>query len=420
HLFNRRVAFWTCLALALAPVPNDWSVDVIRGPVFVFFTVLTMYVAQMAIDLKKTKYFILTALLSGISFLFRIEGIIILFFFGAYGTYLILTVKEDRRLLLKGYSAWLGVIGTFAVFACASMYIHGDEFNRIGELAERAEHLVSLDFLEKYHIIYNQLYTLEEHSPNSDTNESFAEVARHFMFLVYVIGEARVFFKILFPLFIIPFFWGLKRSFNHHQSFLLSFICVYLLVMYVFYIDRNFLHKRFLFAPAVLAFPWVGAGLEIMFSKLKNSFRPKAYFAVFAALFIISPGVESVHSLAEEDNVLRPAGKWLSEQRWSRHAKVLSNEGMGTFFADTKRDNVVSTGGKDKYDFKGLQKVGLKRGADVLLLKVPSGQKNIEKTLSEYKKIKVFTGEKRDVYIFGAPSLSINSDGQRRDTKAPQ
>ena len=398
HLFNRRVAFWACLALALAPVPNDWSVDVIRGPIFVFFAVLTVYVAQMAIDLKSQKHFVITALLVGISFLFRIEGVIILFFFGGYGIYLILNAKKDRNLVLKGFTTWLAVLVVLVVFACGATYIYEGDFNRVEELAKRAEHIVSLDFLKNYHIIYNQLYTLEEHSPNSDTNRSFAEVARHFMFLVYVIGEAQVFFKVLFPLFIIPFFLGLKKSFDKRQAFLLGLICFYLFVMYVFYIDRNYMHKRFLFAPVVLAFPWVGAGLEIMFSKLKKSFHPKMYFAVFFALFLISPSVESVHSLAEEDNVLRKAGTWLKQHKLLHESKVLTNESRAPFFAGIRYSESVFMD-SEIHDVKEIEKNALRHNADIILLQVSNDDEYVQ-GMTSYEKLKIFRGKKRDVYIF--------------------
>lgn len=403
HLFTRRAAFWACLALALAPVPNDWSVDVIRGPIFVLFTVLTVYAAQMAIDLKTKRFFLLTALLAGISFLFRIEGIIFISFFTLYGMYLLLMKDNGRKLFLKGYSVWIAILVIFTLLACGATYILEKDFNRIEELTTRAEHIVSLGFLDNYYIIYNQLYTLEENSPNSDTNQCFAEVARHFMFLVYVIGEAQDFFKILFPLFIIPFFWGLKRSFHQKQSFLIWLIGFYLFIMYVFYIDRNFLHQRFLFAPAVLAFPWIGAGLDIMFTKIKNSIRPKMYFSVFAVLFLISPSVESVHSLAEENYVLRSAGEWLSEQKWARDGRVLSNEIRGPFFAGLRISNAERTRLPANHDLHKLETRAMNKNIDIIMIEVDKGLDAHYAHPTHFQKVKKITGQKSNVYIYYDP-----------------
>jgi len=36
-LFDNRIAFWGCLAFALAPLPNSWVAYATRGPVFIFF-----------------------------------------------------------------------------------------------------------------------------------------------------------------------------------------------------------------------------------------------------------------------------------------------------------------------------------------------------------------------------------------------
>jgi 4-amino-4-deoxy-L-arabinose transferase-like glycosyltransferase len=400
HLFNRRIAFWTCLALALAPVPNDWSVDVIRGPIFVFFAVLTVYVAQKALDFPKLKYFLFAALTAGVSFFFRIEGLIIAVFFGLYGVYHIVSSKQYRACILRGYLAWLtALLILMPSIAGIGTYLYDGDVNRIEEIAERAEHIASLNFLENYHILYDQLAELEEKSPSADTNHSMAEVARHFMFMIFAIGEVQVFFKIMFPLFIIPFCIGLVQNRNKNQLFLIGTILFYLFIMYIFYIDRNFLHKRFLFAPVVLAFPWIGAGLEYMFNKLRQSNKSKLYFVAFMALFVLAPGFESVHSLAEEDNVLRKAGNWFQQQDWKQEPTVIMNEPRAAFFAGIRfADSILIS--EDEHNMHTIEEYALEKNADVIILEISKDEKYIQ-NISCYELLKVFQGKKRDVYILG-------------------
>lgn len=399
HLFNRRVAFWTCLTLALAPVPNDWSVDVIRGSIFVFFAVLSVYLAQMAIDFQKLKYFLFAALTAWISFFFRIEGLIIAVFFGLYGLYHIVSSKQNRARILKGYLVWLTALLILMSIAGLGTYLYDGELNRIEEIVERAEHIASLNFLENYHILYEQLTELEKRSPSADTNQSMAEVARHFMFMIFVIGEVQVFFKIMFPLFIIPFCIGLGKYRNRSRIFLIGTILFYLFIMYVFYIDRNFLHERFLFAPVVLTFPWIGAGLEYMFNKLRQSNKCKLYSVAFMALFVLAPGFESVHSLAEEDNVLRKAGNWFQKHDWKQEPTVILNEPRAAFFAGIRfADSILIS--EDVHDMHTIEEYALEKKADVIILEISKDEEYIQ-NISYYELLKVFQGKRRDVYILG-------------------
>ena len=101
ELFNRKAAFWACLAFAVSPLPNDWAVDVIRGPIFVFFVLWAVYFAQNAIISKRPIFFFLTAFFSCVSLFLRIEGVIIIPFFFFFTMCLILIKREKESLYLK-------------------------------------------------------------------------------------------------------------------------------------------------------------------------------------------------------------------------------------------------------------------------------------------------------------------------------
>ncbi|MFO7839803.1 MAG: glycosyltransferase family 39 protein [Desulfosalsimonadaceae bacterium] len=408
RLLSRRAAFWACLAFALAPLPNDWAVDVIRGPAFVLFVLLAVYSAQKAVDAKKPTLFFLTAFLCCASFLLRIEGVILLFFFSLYLIYLILIKKGERAAPAKGLAAWMLFLVIFSALCLLALHISGAGFNRADYIAEKARHIARLGFLDNYHMIYEQLEEMEKLSPHKYRRENLAEVARHYMYLLYMLGEAQIFIKVLFPPFLVALILGLRRSphVNPRRSFVLSLLCFYLLLMYILYVDRDYLQRRFLFAPVALAFPWVGLGLERIFARLAGSLRPRLYLAVFLIIFFLIPVSKAVQSAAEKDNVLRRAGDWVEANAMEPDARYFSNDPLLPFFAGLQKNNYIEIQGDKKYNFTAIEEFALKRNVDILLLKVPKELSDSLSSFSRYREIKHFSGEGgRSVYIYCKPSF---------------
>ena len=406
ELFNRKAAFWACLAFAVSPLPNDWAVDVIRGPIFVFFVLWAVYFAQNAIVSKRPIFFFLTAIFSCFSLFLRIEGVIIIPFFFFFTICLNLIKRGERTSLLKGLFTWLACLVILAGICFLVMRMTGVSFNRFDEVTEKIRDILKMGFLDNYHLISDQLKDMEKLSPFPDQRQNFAETARHFIWLIYLVGVLEIFIKVLFPLFIIPLFWAYRHIFQRKQAVVFALVCFYLLMMYYMLIDRDFMQRRFLFAPVSLAYPWVGLGLERIFNRLRCSSMPKVYFAVFIAIFFVSPIFKCVYSVAKADNVLRKSGKWLAANEMFHDAKLLTNDIRAPFFAGIKIDKYfIYSDIKDKYNFASMEKFALEKQADVLVVKVSSKETELLNNISYYKKLKKFTGKSRDVYIYCSPAF---------------
>ncbi len=411
RLFSRKAAFWACLAFAVAPLPNDWGVDVIRSPAFVLFVLLALYCAQKAIDNQKPVWFCLTALLCCASFLLRMEGAILVLFFCMYWVYRILVQKGERGCRARGFAAWMLVLAVFSGICLFALHTSGTGFNRMGEIAGKARHIAGLGFLDNYHMIYGQLEEMEKLSPNRYGRENLAEVARHYMYLLYMLGEAQIFIKVLFPPFLIALILGLRRSpsLNPRRSFILSLLLFYLLALYILYVDRDYMQRRFLFAPAVLAFPWVGLGLERIFARIAGSLRPRRYLAVFLILFFVIPVSKAVHSAAEKDDVLRRAGDWAEAYIAGRDATYFANDSLLPFFAGISMDDYVEISREKKYNFGAIETFALEKNVDILLVKVPQERTDSLSEFTRYKKLRHFSGEHgRNVYIYCKPAFCKN------------
>jgi len=406
ELFNRKAAFWACLAFAISPLPNDWAVDVVRGPIFVFFVLWAVYFAQNAIVSKRPIFFFLTALFSCFSLFLRIEGVIIIPFFFFFTMCLILIKRGERASLLKGLLTWMAFLVILAGISFLVMNMSGVSFNRFDEVAEKTGNMLKMGFLDNYHLIYDQLKDMEKLSPFPYQRQNLAETARHFMWVIYLLGLLQIFVKVLFPLFIIPLFWAYRHPFERRQVFIFALVCFYLLMIYYTLIDRDFMQRRFLFAPVSLAYPWVGLGMERMFDRLKSSSMPKVYFAVFIAIFFVSPVFKCVNSVAKADNVLRKSGKWLAANEMFHDAKLLTNDIRSPFFAGIKIDKYfIYSDIKDKYNFAAMEKFALEKQADILVIKVSSKETELLDNILYYKKLKKFAGKRRDVYIYCSPAF---------------
>lgn len=406
-MFGRKAAFWAGLALAISPLANDWALDVLRESVFLFFFLWTVYFAHKAIITTRPLFFLVTIFFACVSPLLRIEGIIIFPAFFFFVISLIILKEKERVSLIKGLSTWI-VLPIFIAVACLLIIgSDGNTFNRFYEVTEKAQNILNLSFLDNYRIIYYQLEDLEKISPYPYGRQNFAEIAQHFMSAIYLLGLLEVFVKVMFPLFVIPLFWAYRHTLERTHVFILVLVFIYLLMLYFTLVERDFLQRRFMFAPAVLMYPWVGLGLERMFDRLKSASRPIPVLFVFISLFILSPVVKSADYFVGSDNVLRKAGNWLGDNPALLSSNILSSDWMVPYYAGVEHSEKLMFESL-KYDFASLEKEAKAKSADILIIKVPKKIDSHINTISYYQRLKKFTGKKRNVYFYCSPAFCKN------------
>ena len=148
------------------------------------------------------------------------------------------------------------------------------------------------------------------------------------------------------------------------------------------------------------------------FNRLKSSSMPKVYFAVFIAIFFMSPVLKCVYSVAKADNVLRKSGNWLAANEMFHDAKLLTNDIRVPFFAGIKIDKYfIYSDIKDKYNFASMEKFALEKQADLLVVKVSSKETELLNNILYYKKLKKFV-EKGEMFIFTVLRLSVIMAGK--------
>jgi len=405
ELFNCRIAFWGCLAFALAPLPNSWVVYVTRGPVFIFFFAWAVYFALKAIQIKKPGIFVLAVVFSWFSIFLRLEGIIFIPAFFFFLLYFAISKKQERGFFFKRICIW--IIPVFiggAIFLMAGA--RGMSFNRADQVVQVIQDTANLNFLDNYRLIYDHLKQVENSPPFSGAHYSFAESARYFMPVIYLLGFFKAFIKAIFPLFAIPLFLGFKHSLTRSHLFVLFTVVSFLIIFYYSLIVRDFVSPRFLFVPAFLLFPWIGAGMERMFNFMKRSSKQKVFAAIFVVIFILAPAGKVANSCRKHDNTISIAGKWLAKETKFKKARIITNEMRIPFYAGRE---LYSSREKDivKYDssnrgYEGMEKFAIAKRADHIILIISKKEKELIPKFENFNRLKEFFGKKRIIVIYSS------------------
>ncbi|MDY6791419.1 MAG: hypothetical protein SWH54_09145 [Thermodesulfobacteriota bacterium] len=230
--------------------------------------------------------------------------------------------------------------------------------------------------------------------------------------VVYLLGFFKAFVKTIFPLFVIPLFLAFKHSFTKSHFFMLVTVSSFLVVFYYSLIVRDFISPRFLFVPAFLLFPWIGAGLERMFNFVKRSSKQKILTVVFVAIFILVPVGKVANSCRKHDHTISIAGKWLAKETKFKNARIVTNDMRIPFYAgrqiySSKEKGLV------KYDsssgsYAGLERFAIAKKADLVIIRISKKEKGLIPKFEHFIKIKEYYGKKRSAIIYGSKKFFAN------------
>lgn len=417
-LFDRRAAFWGCLAFALAPETNQLAMEVLRDPAFLFCLFGSVYFAQKAILTKANSFFFIAAVFSWIPFLFRIEGIIFApFYFLFLGTLVcvFLLNAQERTPYMKGLIIWaafslLLIIPLWFVLGAGSISI-----NKINVITKELNKFKGFQFGQSYRMISGQLKVLENSTLYASGNQNFAEVARHYMPLIYILGLVEVLIKNIFVFFLVPLVWGLKSSFKRAHIFLITFVGFYILIIFYTYVERDFIQTRFLLAPAILLYPWIGQGIQRIFSSIKQSVHPKLVIALCIIFFILMPMGKFVKGMANEDGLLIKAAEWIKTQPEIKNVNSYTNDSRIGFHAGWTRETYENNAQKyEKENRKRgvtLEQYAVENNLDLVVLRISKKRIESAPKFNLYKKVKEIKGKKDIVFFYCSPGLYDTLEG---------
>jgi len=411
ELFDRKAAFWACLAFAIAPVPNGWADSVIRDPGFIFCVAWAVFFALRAVQTQRIIFFAAAALFSWFSILFRLEGIIFILFFPLYLVALCLKRENDKVRLMKGVSLWTLFPLLFIAFFIAVFGFDGIvSLNRSSDIITQVQKFFTFGFMENYYVISEQLLNLEKLSPYPGGMQNFAETARHYIPIIYLFGLIETLIVVLFPLFVAPLFFSFRDAMQKNRIFVLSVFFAFIFMAYYFLINKDFIQKRFLSMPALLLYPWIGAGMQSFFEYLSRRFS-KRVFAAVSILFFIIPVYQCVKQEWKEDMSLIAAAKWIEKEANPEKLKIIATDPRFLYYAGrefcfingsssgTDADVIYRVSENDSLN--DMEQIAMLQKLDIIVFKIPT--QNIPPQFKYFKKIKEFKSGKNVSYIYSSP-----------------
>ncbi len=404
--FGREAAIWACIAFTLIPLANHLSFEVMKDPPFLFFFAWTVCFAQRALNSKKLIYFFLTSLFSLFSVLFRLEGVIVIITFVPFLVFLILRKAELRLPLLKGMVVYLSIPLLAGGIILLILEAGWASVARFGAVTQMVKDFINLKFLANYMAIYKQLEVFETTLPQKGGVQNFAEIARHYLFLVYLIGFLESFIKALFPLYLIPLVWGLWNSRMRNCTFVLFLAVCYFLMLYYLHVKMDSIRERFFLTLVFLLCPWIGMGLEQLFSLIKRSPGQILLTSVCLLLLGLLPIYKSVEIVWKQDDVFVRAGKWIGKIPEFKAVGLITNDRRISFYAGRGGGFYPYSG----YSDSALERVAQSQNADLIAVKRFRRKKDLGSQFMIFKEVKELVGKKNTVEIYCSPGLKETLD----------
>jgi hypothetical protein len=237
--------------------------------------------------------------------------------------------------------------------------------------------------------------------PGKAKVQNFIEIVIHYMPIIYLLGLLESFIKALFPIYLIPLVVGLWHSRNRNGAFILLLAGCYLLMDFYYLIRMDSIRVRFLFAPAFLFHPWIGFGLDRLYSYVRVSSRRRLFTVLLVILFALPPVYRSFSITWKQDDILLKAGKWIAAVPQFQAAEIITTDRRVAFYAGRGADFVFYP----ESDYFKMETFAAKEGMDLLIVKTSKKKKNQTPRFRKYRKVEEFVGVKDIVSIYCSPRL---------------
>jgi Dolichyl-phosphate-mannose-protein mannosyltransferase len=402
-LFDNRSAFWACLLCALAPELNKLTLQVIRDPLFLLVFTCAVYFAVKSMASKRSIDLTLTVVFSWTAVVLRIEGLALIALHPLFLLAMGIRNREDRAYAIKGLLGWAASALFLILFAYLWVGPQIGSLNRFGETAERISGWISGDFLEGYQQIRSQLSDLESRSPVSFARQNFAEIARHFIWLIYLVGLLENVVIALTPAGILSLFWTRRTGAKAGALFLGLLTGGMFLGLYLHLVEMDFLEPRFLLPVAVLLFPWCGAGVSNLVSKLKLKTKATV-LPIILAFFLVPSLYDHFRIFRSGENAVREVGLWLSGYLSERTGPVLTTDLRIPFYAG--RPVFTNDGGgvvllrRPDDDYRDIAGYADQLGVETMIIVISAGEPPRLPEGVRYTLIKEFGSDRKRILIY--------------------
>jgi 4-amino-4-deoxy-L-arabinose transferase-like glycosyltransferase len=311
QFFSNSIAILTTFAFAINPFFVSNSVELIRDPIFWFFSLLGIYFFVSVFNSKDKDYFLL---FSSISFLIagfaRFE--ILVYLIGSFIYIFFSNERKAKRLFLFSLP-----VAVACVIILSGILVYQKNLNlwdlylepRIGKFFYGLkDSLFSTGILQK-------------------SIEALKLLLKNLIKLSYL-----PFLPIL-----IAGFWNLKKEFDRNKNFgyfillsSLSFLALYLL-----YIKTEVLSSRYVALVMLPAFVFIGTGIKIIIDKLKTKgFKEKNIIGAIGIYILILGIIPSLDAKREDKLIYKQIGEYVKGIENMKKTLIMSADPRIMFYAN--------------------------------------------------------------------------------------
>lgn len=404
QLFNDQSAFWACLLFAVSPQPNGLTLQVIRDPVFLLFFAGAVYFGVRSLATRRMSHTLWTIVFSWSAAILRVEALGLIAIHGVLLLYLAIRKREDRPFGLKGLTAWLASVLVLIVLALSLAGADVRSFNRFGETHERISGWANWEFLESYEGLRRELFEMEARSPVSFARQNFAQIARHFIWLIYLIGLVENLIVVLTPAGALSLFWG-KRGRRDKAFFFVGALTFCLLIaLYLHLVEMDFLEPRFLLPVAILLLPWCGNGIANLVAKWKTGSTGHKALAVLLGILFVPSLYGDYKTFRVKEEAIQEVGAWLSGYLANKHSDILTTDLRIPFYAgmriyDDDRGKVVLFRKTDG-DYRDVSALASRWGIDTMIIDTSVKKMDLIPPEGLFVVVKEFSTDRRVVVVF--------------------
>ncbi|MBR5705258.1 MAG: glycosyltransferase family 39 protein [Deltaproteobacteria bacterium] len=404
-LAGRAAAVWGCCLFVTMPLFNTLATSLYKDGAFLFFIVSALFLGVRGVMRQRWIWFLPAFLSAAFASLFRLEGIVLVLAFAIELVVLAVATRQWRvwgRCLL-GFAA-LPLLGLVlaGLWALAGGFTEGSVGALIGERI--GSHYFGGDPMACYMQIYHYLHDVEELFPGGRWRSDFFEIARHHIWLIYLIGIAERQIRLLMGVLVLPLVAGFFRRDQQCPGWYTLFWVTlsYWGMGYFFILTHNFLSGRYLAAPTLFLLPLAGLGMTWLFEKARASRFPRLLTAALLLVMVLGPLNKSFNRSRENDLAVREAGMWL---RGEHVSGVLTNSERTMFHARFPRSRYAAV--EERAVEKVEKLLPQRRDIATLVVEAPDAASFPEKLASCFSRERVFTGRRLAVAVYrrmeGAP-----------------
>jgi hypothetical protein len=407
-LFNRSAAFWGSIAFTLLPETLLQSNSVLRDPPFFLFAISAVQFAQKALQSKRLTHLLISALLSWFSTHFRIEGFIIFPIYLCFLIALSICKKEQRKEYIRMSVAWTVFFALIVISIYFFLETQDININRYNDWAFFYYWFRDSSLLANYNLISDQIQQMQDSSLNSDIGQHFAGTVKQIMELIYFLGALNIFIKVILPVNMFALLWGLARAKYTERHFFVILIasCSFILACGYFF-WRDILIPRYLFLPALLLFPWVGFGIERMFT----IFKKRDFIMTCILVFVFAaPALKFDKYFLNNDDLKLRAGSWIAKNEILRNSKIIFSDPGVKFHAGMEMDfafeenKILYQNPDDKY-FSKIAQAAIEENADAIVIYSQQSRRNCIQDFSSFKEIKEHKSANKFIKIYISSNL---------------